>query len=542
MLPPSRMITETLPRGTVLDFSGNPVDLTQRPTPDSSQALAGRVRDPWMLDSIADLNPMTLAALMRSDCPYPMQMALCSRMLDRDAKMASLYRDQNNAVSGLDWEILPYDKSGEARRIHSKVEEWYGGLTLELEEAMPLIVAGEYYPMGAVGIVWDSNYIPKRLLEIDPARWYWDSQTNALRIRTLANPSFGEPLPPNEYIRYRSALRPGKGRDGGLWKPAAWLYLIKHFDLSEALQFAEIYGKPFRLGFYEDESKRDGIFKALIDMAANAVGVFPKGTQIELKEAMRGGAVEIYKFLHELCNDEAAELFVGHSLITHAKSGSGTLAGNGAQRVHEKIVQAIARRVSRVLGKYLTRPMVQFQLGERALAKLPKVQLKYQPPTDEQQKAQTYVFVNQVLAPLGLAIGAEQIRGEFNLIETVPRAVAASPADFGGAPGGGAQQPPGDGQPAGPEAARRQARLLAAAYSPLVAQDALEQLAVGLGKQALKKVSAALLDRLDQAPSIEAFMASAWEEYSSYDTTAIASATRDALVTAELSGREGALE
>ena len=551
MLPPTMI--PRLPPGTILDWSGNVVDTEQRPVGDTP-AQTGRVRDLWLAQiSVLDITPESLARMIRADYPLPQQMSLCSRMLDNDGHLASVYRDMIYAVSGLDWEILPFDDSPEAEAAHETCEDWAGTHDDDVEALMPLLLAGEFYPVAGAGIAWDlASYQPDRFVEIDPVRWWWDQPTNSLRLRTIAEPYFGEDLPPNEVIRYRSALRPGKRREGGLWKPAAWLYLFKHFTLSEWMEFAETFGKPFRVAYYQKREDRDSIYQAVLDLGANAAGVFPAGTTLDLKESNRTGTVDVYKALHQLCDDGMSELFVGHTLVTHARSGTGTLAGNGAQKVHEKLVRAMARRFSTAFNEQVLEPLVTYQHGPDVAKKTPKLKLKYEPAEDELKKAQTFVFVNQALQAVGEAIDPEQIRNTFNIAKTVPR--VSSPSPIGVPPGGEPGTPPmpgedpGEGQDedgagsGGEQTAASLRRASAASTAPIATAADVEAVAAGIGKKALTKMGSEIRATAAKARSIEDFMASVWEEYSSFDTRTLASVTRDAIVAGNIIGRSDAGE
>jgi phage gp29-like protein len=533
MLPPSLM-TQDLPRGTVLDWSGNAVDSETRPAAENV-AQTGRMRDPWLMQIALDITPSSLARMVKNDFPLPMQMALCSRMLDNDAHLASVYRDLVGGVAGLDSEVLPFDDSADAERYRKTCEDWTKAKSEDLEDIMPMLIAGEYYPVAGVGMIWDtSTYLPDRFIEIDPVRWYWDSVTNSLKIRTKANPYFGEDLPPNQFILYRSALRPGKGREGGLWRPSSWLYLQKHFVVSEWLEFTELYGKPFRLAFYNRREDKDSIYQAMLNLGANGAGVFPAGTVVDVKQSNATGSVEAYRTLREACNDEMSELFVGHSLITHAKSGTGTLAGGGAQKVHEKIIRAVARRFSRVLGRYVYRAIIRMHYGEAAVAKTPNLKLKYEPPDDEEKKAKTFVLVNQALQAVGEAIDPEQIRETFNIAKTVKRTAPGAADPAAGDPSADENDDPIEK----PEnaAARRRARA-SNDTTPLLSADDVEEVAAQIGKKSLKDFGSRIRSAADSTDSIAEFMSSLWEDYSAYETASLGGLTRDAIVTAELIGR-----
>jgi phage gp29-like protein len=526
-MPPNILMQQQLPKGTVLDWTGNPIDIEARPSRDPV-AKTGRVRDPWLLQLSLEVTPESLARLIRNDYPLPQQMALCNRMLDNDAHLASVYRDLVSATAGLDWEVIPFDDSTEAKAYADTCDEWTTSKSEDLEELLPLLIAGEFYPVAGAGMTWDlGKFLPASFVEIDPVRWYWENRTNSLKIRTLSEPYFGEDLPPNEFVMYRSSLRPGKGREGGLWRPAAWLYLFKHFTLCEWMEFAEIYGKPFRVAYYNRKEERDAIYQAMLDLGANAAGAFPIGTVIDLKEANRTSAVDVYKHLREACNDEMSELFVGHPLVSTAKPDSGQLAGGAAQKVHEKIIRAVARRAGRVIGKYVYKPIVSFHHGQEAISKIPQFKLKYETPEDEQKKAQTFVLINQALEAVEEAIDPEEIRETFNIAKTVPRiAPVTSPFNEEG----GTNPSDGSGQ-------RAPARRIAARAPRIKSPEDVQAVTKRLIARAAEDFSNRIAEIFEKAPSIEAGADAIWEAYGELDTARLASGVRDATVTAELMGR-----
>jgi len=281
----------------------------------------------------------------------------------------------------------------------------------------------------------------------------------------------------------------------------------------------------------------------MLDLGVNAAGVFPAGTVVELKEANRSGAVDVYKQLHEVCNDEMSELFVGHSLITHAKPGSGTLAGMGAQKVHEKIVQSVSRRLGRVISKYIFRPIVNFQHGAKAVEKTPNFKLKYEPPEDEQKKATTFVLINQALQSVNEAIDPQQIRDTFNIAKTVTRTAptpAPVPIKPNGNPGGGGAG--GDGIPENSESAQAAASR-AAAHSPRIkTPDDVGTVQQQVLHRAVEEFSAKIGEMVKAAPTLKDAADAIIEGYTALNTVPLASALRDATLTADLMGRGDAGE
>ena len=61
-------------------------------------------------------------------------------------------------------------------------------------------------------------------------------------------------------------------------------------------QFGEIFGMPIRIGktVSQDKQELSKVEQMLADMGAAAWGLFPEGTEIEIKETTRGDAFNVY--------------------------------------------------------------------------------------------------------------------------------------------------------------------------------------------------------------------------------------------------------
>jgi phage gp29-like protein len=522
--PPA--LTDPLPRGTVLDSTGNPIALVERPP--EGVAETGRVRDVWSQQVINEVTPAALARMLRNDYPLPQQMALGKRALNNDGHGLACYRDLVLSVAGNDWEVLPFDKSSRSRREADQISEWLYAIDTQIEKLLAHLCFGEYMPLAGAEIRWSDDYLPIGFEHVDPVRWWWEPSTNSLKIRTVRNPWMGEDLQPAGFIIHRSQLVPGARREGGLWRAYLWLYLFKHYTFSDWMQFAAIYGKPFRTAFYQRPEDKPSILQAMQDLGVNAAGVFPAGTVVELMQANGAATADVYKGIREACNDEMGELFNGHSLITHAKSGTGTLAGKGAQTVADKIVRQVSRGLGGTVREYLIKPLVAFQFGKARAQKAPRFKLKYEPPEDLLQKAKTFVFINQALAPSEEAIDPQQIRDDFNIVKTVP--VKKKPV----APDQNLNDPAaaGDG-----EEMKASLRARKSAGPALQTADEIEELGAQLGARGLQQFAADAAELLDRAGSLEEFRELLWEHYGDFDADRLTALTRDTTLTAVLAGR-----
>lgn len=88
----------------------------------------------------------------------------------------------------------------------------------------------------------------------------------------------------------------GKDRDLGLFLKLALQTIPKKNMLAFWDLFGEIFGMPIRIGktTSRDAKENSKIEKMLEEMGAAAWGLFPEGTEIEIKETTRGDAYNVY--------------------------------------------------------------------------------------------------------------------------------------------------------------------------------------------------------------------------------------------------------
>jgi hypothetical protein len=91
-------------------------------------------------------------------------------------------------------------------------------------------------------------------------------------------------------------IEAGKSKDLGLLLKCAPPALSKKNMLAFWDAFGEMFGMPIRIGktTSRDQTEITKVEKMLADMGAAAWGLFPEGTEIEIKETTRGDAFEVY--------------------------------------------------------------------------------------------------------------------------------------------------------------------------------------------------------------------------------------------------------
>lgn len=534
------------------DAAGVPIQATTAPP--ESVAAVGRTRDAWSTREIRDVDAANLARLVQPGAAMQEQGALVQKIL-RDAHFAAVNRDLVNDVASLPWEIQPVAPPGvswdEATAAQKKAAERAADFVSnalagveQWNELLTHLIHGETF-LTSAEIQWNDDYLPRGFELIDWRRQTWNTEKNQLRLLTAAEPYKGVELPANGFIVYRSRFTPGGARDAGLWRALVLLYLIKHYTITDWLMFAERFGKPIPIAYYDDETQRPSIIKTLQQLGTDFAGVFPKGTELDLKEAQRYGTINVFSGLQEFADAGASKLYLGHTLIADAKSGTGTLAGEGARQTNLKIVRAVAERLGAVLRTYLVRPLVGFHHGWAAAENPPQVVFRWKPDGDEKAMAETFVAWNEALEPSGQCIDPEYIREQAKVPKLVARTAPAAPPPTSNGSGEGETKGDGGGDDGGSDdGAKARAELAAAAarVPALADPENLEKVTGALLRKAGQVITSQLVARIDAAATLEEAMDAILESYD--ESTAVvgqlAGTIRDAVAITEMTGREDA--
>jgi phage gp29-like protein len=505
--------------GTLLDWTGTPIVRDARPPADRIAETVG-VREPWASRVVREVTPELVARVLSADCELSDRMAFCKR-IGRDDHIFAVSRTMKLSISGLRWEVLPFDDSAKAEEIRSFVEAVLRGFP-RFSQMLVKLLDGLVKPLGGVEILWDSNsWLPTGFVPIDPVRWTWNRQANALWLRTIRAP-YGEPLTPNGFIIHRADDEP-------LWDKLAWLYSFKRFAYAEWVRFGELFGKPFRIAFYQDKNDKAAILDAVRELGVNAAGVFPEGTDIRLEEAQRDSSVNLYQLLKRECEEGISKVVLGHALNADARTGSGMQAGNAARDVSDDNRKAYALGLADTLRDTLIRPLVGWHFGWQYETQLPVLKFAYEPPEDLRAIADTLKIASDLLAAAGEAIDPEFIRLKFGITKTVKRvSAAASPA-----PDAQVNTDQADDTKA--------ARIVARDGAPVVRTlDDVHAVAARLAHRALREITETVKAKAAAAESIEAFVDGLFESYDEIPNVKAAAVVRDATAAAHEIGREAA--
>ncbi len=507
------------------DQFGYEITLPERPEL-TSQAEIGRRQDRWASKVVREVTPETIYRNTQNTAPLPDQMALCDRIYT-DAHFGAIAGEAVAAIAGLEWDIQPFTDSPKAKPKSD--DEKTADLIAEIlynvssiEEYFEHMAWGDgFFPLAAAETIFDENYRPVRFELVDGVRLTID-RLNQLRLFTEANPREGELLKPATWTLH--SLNRTNPRKTRFFKALAFYYMVSRYAVVDWLSLSEKYGKPVPIAYYEDPNDKPSIVEAVQMIGTEFAGVFPKSAKVELVAALNA-TKSIQEGLAKFGQEQATKLVSGHTLIVDTEAGSGTLAGEGAQRTNLKLVKARAKRVAASIRQGLIRPLVWLHRGPKYLDRLPVLQFKADPPEDQDKKAQTYVHWNEALAPVGLAIDPEHIKeasGIPNLVERVAPAFPpiAAPSD----------QPPASQKSRASQKNEPKIRTL----TDLIAAATM------LGTKAAKDQSEQILELAREAAdaglSLDEFQQRLFRMYEDLDITKHAELTAQSIVVAKAMG------
>ena len=405
----------------------------------STQADLGRVLhgDRWASREIRDINPETLVRVLRNTAELGEMFALGDRIY-LDAHFLSIATDRVSAVAGAEWDVQPYTDSprgtakDEDKKVADSVAEKLYGID-SLEAYFEHLAWGDgLYPLNAAETRFNpSTFLPDGFNIVDGVRLRYAA--NELRLLTEREPLRGESLKPGLWTIH--SIHPQQPRKTRLFKALAFYYMVARFATIDWLSFAEKYGKPIPVAYFTDPNDKPSLIEAVMRIGVDFAGVLPASAKLDLEQALNASK-DIYEGLARFAHEQATKAVCGHTLIVDAKSGTGTLAGEGAQRTNLRVARAVAKRVAASVRHGLVRTIVALHHGPRYLSRLPVVQFKVDPPEDAKQKASTYVEWNRVIEPGGLMIDPEHVKEVAGVPNLVPRTSQATGPGSGNSGGG----------------------------------------------------------------------------------------------------------
>ena len=402
----------------------NPAPLRR---PDTNEIAVAQVTDKYSEYPSNGLTPVKLAEIFKeADAGDVLrQMELFEEMEEKDPHLFSQLQTRKNAVTGLDFEIIPFSDDPRDKEIADFIEEQINGIeSLEDVETDLLDAIGKGFAVSEIMWGYDEGHVVVREIKSrHQKRFFWDSLDDSFKVRTKDAPE-GILLPTNKFVVHRYKARSGHTSRAGILRVVAWMYLFKNYDLKDWVSFAEVYGLPLRLGKYApgaSEADKVALMQALIQIGADAAGIIPDGTSIDFITTEKTSSSDLYERLARYCDEQISKAILGQTLTSD--SGGGSYAQSKTHNdVRHDLTVADCKSLASTLRRDLIRPLCIFNFGEDK--RVPHIRFDCE---ESEDLTQTATIIGTLVNEAGLRVPTSFIYKKFSIPEPEADEEVAAP-------------------------------------------------------------------------------------------------------------------
>lgn len=401
--------------------------------PETREIAVAQVTDKYSEYPSNGLTPVRLAEIFQeADAGDVLrQMELFEEMEEKDPHLFSQLQTRKNAVTGLDFEIIPFGDEPRDKEIADFIEEQLGGIEgFEDVETDLLDAIGKGFAVGEIMWGYDEGHVVVQSIKTrHQKRFFWDSLDDSFKVRTKEAPE-GTLLPGNKFIVHKYKARSGHTSRAGILRVVAWMYLFKNYDLKDWVSFAEVYGLPLRLGKYQpgaSEADKVALMQALIQIGADAAGIIPDGTTIDFINTVKTSSSDLYERLARYCDEQISKAILGQTLTSD--SGGGSYAQSKTHNdVRHDLTIADCKALASTLRRDLIRPLCIFNFGEDK--RIPHIRFDCEESEDLTQTAE---IIGTLIEKTGLRVPTSYLYKKFSIPEPEADEEIATPRFAGSA-------------------------------------------------------------------------------------------------------------
>lgn len=399
---------------------------TKKAIAPSGEISVKQVQDKYSNYPSNGLTPYKLAQIFREADSGDVlrQMELFEEIEEKDPHLFSQLQTRKNAVTGLDYEVIPFSDDEFDKNVAEFVKEEFESLE-NIEDLLMDLLDAIGKGIAISEIIW--NYDGYKTT-VEDIKWihqkklFWDYNDD-LKISTKDFPA-GIELIENKFIIHKYKARSGHPSRAGVLRVVAWMYLFKNYDIKDWVSFCELFGMPLRLGKYNaaaSESDKESLMQALIQIGVDAAGIIPDTTNIEFKESSKSTSINVYESLARYCDEQVSKAILGQTLTSD--SGGGSYAQSKTHNdVRHDLTVADCKALANTLRRDLIRPLVLFNFGEDK--RLPYIRFDCEEAEDLKQTADIY---GKLICDIGLKIPTNHLYKKFSIPKPEDGEEIASP-------------------------------------------------------------------------------------------------------------------
>ena len=436
--PISRLFTAKTPHP--------PAKSPSQPTPESLQTiLMPHARTRWMIPSAAQLTPQAIESILRE--------ALTGKSPRREQELYSLMEstwprllknsmEVKDAVLGLDWILMDAPEPDAIPGAKELIERTRNGMKGDpccdghgWRATLSTLLDARLRGISISEIIWEYRggkkftpaWLPRMTRDLPAWHYGWRTSPTGTPTGTSTGTSpedpgndghlvlyphatadTAEPFPHNKFLIAIS--KAGKGHPSGtaLLRCLAWWWCSANFSSEWLLNFAQIFGQPFRWATYDasQDGVKDDLATMMERMGSAAYGIGPEGTKVEWHESSKSGADNPQSYILKLA-DEACDLLILGQTLTGSVGASGSRAlGEVHQNVRADVIDSTAEWLTEILNEQLIPAVISLNLGDLDEDSA----LPYFAPTRKNRKdAKAEAETIEIILRSGIPLGKKEV-------------------------------------------------------------------------------------------------------------------------------------
>ncbi len=419
--------------------------------------LLPQVQSRWMPPMAAQMTPARIEQILRSalvtESPraeqelYSLMEATWPRLLKNRMEVV-------DAVLGLDWQVMDAQAGENLPGAIELVRRTKNGMRGDpvsdgqgWRATLGCLLDAWFRGVSVVEIQWEwrpttarhpGAWLPRQTFDVPPWQFGWRHDSGRLLLYPDGQPEAAVEFPEHKFLV--AIRKAGKGHPSGtaLLRSLAWWWCAANFSAEWLLNFAQIFGQPFRWATYDpsQEGVRDDLAEMMENMGSAAWGIGPDGTRIEWHEAAKGAADNPQSHMLALADTACDLLVLGQTLTTSQGDRGSQALGTVHQSVRADIIDSAALWLAEILNEQLISSIVAVNHGPTGEdGALPWLQ----PARKSKQDTKTVAETFEICLRSGIPLLKEEVYDALDLSMPEPGddAFAAAPATPT-APDGGA--------------------------------------------------------------------------------------------------------
>lgn len=182
-------------------------------------------------------------------------------------------------------------------------------------------------------------------------------------------PTSVNPFPEHKFLIGIHKTKSGTALGGGLLRPLAWWWCAQNFSADWLLDFAQIFGVPFRWATYDPnapDATIDAIGQMLQNMGSNGWASFPSGANLNILDHSKNGQQTPQGDLIDRASRKARELILGQTLSgsTNDGKGGGLAFGKVEAGVKADRIDAAGKFAASVINQQLIPSILTLNYGD----------------------------------------------------------------------------------------------------------------------------------------------------------------------------------